>query len=101
MDNDDLRTLARKRLKATSDFKNFLLVLLGVSVILIVVWVVSGTDSFWPGWAIGGMGIAAFFMAIDVYGPGRSIVTEDAVDAEVAEVAEVQRITKKSRPPGI
>jgi hypothetical protein len=92
MNDEELRTLARKRLKARSDFKAFLLIWLGVSVILTVIWVVTNPGGyFWPGWAIGGMAIAAFFIGLDAYGPGRGIVTEEAVDAEV------RRITKQ--PP--
>jgi hypothetical protein len=92
METDELRTLARKRLKAKQEFKNFLLIWLGVSLLLTVIWMVSGTGYFWPGWAIGGMGIAAFFIGIDAYGPGRGVITEEAVDAEV------EKLTKGSPP---
>jgi hypothetical protein len=38
------------------------------------------------------MGVAAFFIGIDAYGPGRAVITEEAIDAEV------RRITKGSPP---
>jgi hypothetical protein len=84
MDDEELRALATKRLKAKSDFYNFLLVWLGVSVLLTVIWAVTNFGGyFWPGWAIGGMGVAAVFQAIAVFGPARGLVTEDAITAEM------------------
>jgi hypothetical protein len=84
MSTDDIRDQARKRLKSKADFKNYLWVWLGVSVILVVVYLISNPGGyFWPAWAIGGMGIAAFFQALSIYGPNRSAISESAVDAEV------------------
>ena len=92
--SDDIRDQARKRLKNKADFKNYLWVWLGVSVILTVVWAVSNPGGyFWPAWAIGGMGIAAFFIGLDAFGPNRGVITEAAIDDEVS------RITRGSREP--
>lgn len=85
MNDDELRTLATKRLKARSDFYTYLLVWLAVSLIVTFVWWMSGTGYFWPGWVIGGMGIAAVFQAIDVFGKHR-VITDSAVDAEVEKL---------------
>jgi hypothetical protein len=41
---------------------------------------------FWPIWPIGGMEIAAFFIGLDAFGPNRGIITEDAIDEEVAKI---------------
>ncbi|MET0885454.1 MAG: 2TM domain-containing protein [Mycetocola sp.] len=84
MDNEELRIVARKRLKAKSDFRQFLWVWLGVSVLLVVIWAVTNPGGyFWPAWPIGGMGVAAFFIGLDAYGPARGIITDDQVDAEI------------------
>lgn len=80
--DDELRSIAAKRLKARADFYSYLLVWLGVSILLTVIWAASGMGYFWPGWAIGGMGVAALFQAIGVFGP-RGVITESAIDAEV------------------
>jgi len=84
MDNEELRTLARKRLKAKSDFRQFLWIWLGVSILLVVIWAVTNPGGyFWPAWPIGGMAVAAFFIGLDAYGPGRGVITDDQVDAEI------------------
>jgi len=87
MNNDELRTLATKRLKARRDFYNYLGIWLGVSIIVIAVWALTTPGSyFWPIWPIGGMGIAAFFIGLDAFGPSRGIITEQAIDEEVARL---------------
>jgi hypothetical protein len=82
MNDDELRSIATKRLKARSDFYTYLLVWLAVSLIVTFVWAMSGMGYFWPGWVIGGMGIAAVFQAIDVFGKHR-VITDGAIDAEI------------------
>lgn len=84
MDDGEIRALATKRLKAKADFKNYLWVWLGVSVLLTAIWFIASPGSyFWPAWAIGGMGVAAFFQALGIYGPNRDVISESAIDAEV------------------
>jgi uncharacterized membrane protein len=80
---DDLRTIARKRLKARKDFVDYLMIWGAVSLLLIAVWFFSGpTGYFWPIWPILGMGIAALFIGLDAFGARRPI-TERDVDAEI------------------
>lgn len=84
MDDAELRALATKRLKARSDFYHFLWVWLGVSILLTVIWALTMPGGyFWPGWAIGGMGVAAFFQAISVFGPVGGVISDSKIDAEV------------------
>jgi len=85
---DDIRKIAKKRLKAQADFKQYLGIWLGVSLLLIAIWAFTsfstgGLIYFWPAWPIGGMGVGAFFMGLDAYGPGRRGITEADIDAEV------------------
>ena len=87
MDNEQLRALATKRIKAKSDYKYFLLIWLGVSIVLTVIYLVTNPGGyFWPGWAIGGMGIAAIFQGIAAYGPDRSLVPESKIEAEMHRI---------------
>ena len=88
---DDLRKLAKKRLKAKQDFKQFLGIWVGVSVLLVVIWAFTSYTTgkllyFWPAWPIGGMGVAAFFIGLDAYGPGQRGITESDIDAEVERI---------------
>lgn len=84
MDDAELRELAHKRLKARTDFYQFLLVWLAVSVLVTVIWALTNFGGyFWPGWVIGGMGIAAVFQAIGVFGPVRGVYSEDKVTQEM------------------
>ena len=83
--DDELRSIATKRLKARSDFYHYLLIWLGVSILVTAIWAISGAGYFWPAWVIGGMGIAALFQAIGVFGP-RGVITESAIDAEVEKL---------------
>lgn len=72
----------------------FLGIWLGVSLIVIAVWLLTDPGGyFWPIWPIGGMGIAAFFIGLDAFGPNRGVITEAAIDDEVS------RITRGSREP--
>jgi len=87
MDDEELRKSARARLKARSDFKHYLWVWLGVSLIVVVIWLITGYRTyFWPAWPIAGMGIGAFFMALSAYGPGTRVITDADVDAEVEKL---------------
>jgi hypothetical protein len=80
---DELRTIARRRLKARKDFIDYLLIWGAVSLLLTAIWFfTSPTGYFWPIWPILGMGIGALFIGLDAYGFRRAI-TERDVDAEV------------------
>lgn len=91
MNNDELRALAAKRLKAQADFRHYLWIWLGVSVLLVGIWfLTSPGEYFWPIWPIGGMGVGGFFIGLDAYGRGRRVITEADIDAEV------ERLSKRS-----
>ena len=80
-----LRDYAKKRLKNQQEFKQFLFVWAFVSVLLTVIWFwVSPNSFYWPIFAIGGMGIGAYFQWMEAYGPGlKKVITEADIDAEV------------------
>jgi hypothetical protein len=86
MDDEELRKVAHKRLQAKQGFIYFLFVWLGVSIIVTLVWLLSGGGYFWPGWVIGGMGIAAFFSGLNAYGPPSNVIPESKIDAEVRKL---------------
>lgn len=96
---DDIRTVARARLKARNDFKVMLAIFGVVTVLLLAIWFFSTgqpsgfTAYFWPVWPILGMAIAAVFAGLDAYGVTRRHITESDIDAEV------ERMTGR-RPTG-
>jgi hypothetical protein len=84
MNDEELRVIAKKRLKKQADFKQYLWIWAGVSILLTVIWLLTSPGTyFWPIWAIFGMGIGALFSGIDAYGKNPKIITERDVDAEV------------------
>lgn len=84
MTEPDLREIARRRLKARADFRQFLLIWGAVSIIVVGVWALTTPGGFfWPVFPVAGIGIAAMFMAIDAYGPNPKTITEADIDAEV------------------
>lgn len=90
--DDDLRKEARKRLKARSNFWSFVGVWAAVSLLLTAIWFLTSPGGyFWPAWAIFGMGVAALFIGLDAYGPGRRYHTEADVDAEI------ERMTRRPK----
>lgn len=85
-DNEGLRAAAEKRLRAQAGFKRTAGVFVGVWVICIAVWALSGRGYFWPAWVIFGMGIALFFMAWGAFGPRQSVPTQQQIDDEVRKM---------------
>lgn len=85
-DEDPIRAQARESLKNKQDFWRFFWIWIGVSIILTGIWFFTGYHVyFWPGWAIGGMAIGLFFTGLNAYGPGKRIITDDDIDAEIAK----------------
>ena len=84
-EDEALREYARKRIKNQQEFKQFLFVWAFVSVLLTVIWFWASPESFfWPMFAIGGMGIGAYFQWMEAYGPGlKKVITEADIDAEL------------------
>jgi uncharacterized membrane protein len=84
MDDDELRRVERNRLKAKSSFWVYIGVWAAVSLLLTAIWFFTSPGAYyWPVWPIFGMGVAAPFIGLDAYGPGRPYYTEADVDAEI------------------
>ena len=85
MNDEELREFARKRLKKQADYRNYLWVWLGVSLLCSGIWfITSPAEYFWPIWVIFGMGIGALFGGIDAYRTTNSnVISDEAIDREV------------------
>jgi hypothetical protein len=91
MNEEELRKLAKRRLKDKADFRQYLFIWLGVSLLLIAIWAITSATVgdplyFWPAWPIGGMGVAAFFMGLNAYGPQSNYITDDKITAEMDKI---------------
>ncbi|MEY2698694.1 MAG: hypothetical protein RL720_650 [Actinomycetota bacterium] len=87
MSDQEFRDIAKKRLKKQAEFKQYLWIWAGVSILLTVIWFLTSPGSyFWPIWAMFGMGVAALFSGIDAYGKKPKIISESDIDAEVEKL---------------
>jgi hypothetical protein len=82
------RDQIRKRLKKQQEFQKFLGVWGGVSVLLIIIWLLSTPGGyFWPMWPILGMGLGAYFQWREAYGPmEKREISEADIDAEIERI---------------
>ena len=83
------REQIRKRLKKQQEFKQFLTVWIGVSVMLTLFWLFTNPLAFfWPIFPILGMGLGAFFQWREAYGEPPREITEADIDAEIQRIRE-------------
>jgi hypothetical protein len=85
-DDGGLRDQAISNLKAKRGFWNYLFVVIGLTIVFLIIWAVTGMGYFWPMWPIAGMAIALVFSAIGTFGPGRSGPSEDQIQAEMRKL---------------
>jgi hypothetical protein len=76
-----LRERAVRRLKKQSDFRVHVLIYLMVNTFLVVIWVMTNVDFFWPILPIAGWGIGVVANAWDAY--GRDVPTESQISREM------------------
>ena len=81
--SDDIREVARKRIKARRDFWYMVLVFVIIMALCTVVWALTGMGYFWPMWPLFGFLIATVFSALSTFGPGARPITEQHIDDEV------------------
>ncbi|MCB0860853.1 MAG: 2TM domain-containing protein [Solirubrobacterales bacterium] len=84
--NSNLRDQAVKSLNAKHDFMTHLATYAGVSVLLVLIWLLTGTDNFfWPIFPIAGWGI--FGVIPHWWSVYRSKgLTEDKIQAEMEKI---------------
>ncbi|HSK28135.1 MAG TPA: 2TM domain-containing protein [Jiangellales bacterium] len=82
-DEQELRELATKRVKAKRDLQAHVIAYLTVNLFLVAIWYATGASFFWPMIPILGWGIGLAFNVWEVYSPA---ITEDKVDAEMDRI---------------
>jgi 4-hydroxybenzoate polyprenyltransferase len=78
---DAAREAARKRVEAKRGLLQTAVTFGIVWAVLIVIWALTDSDSFWPIWPILGMSVALAFQAWGVY--GRKPITDADIDREL------------------
>jgi hypothetical protein len=81
MADDDARAAAKQRLEDKRGFYGNLVSYLVVNAVLVVIWAVSDSGSFWPIWVIGGWGIGLALHGWDVF--FRRPITEADIQREM------------------
>lgn len=85
--NEDIREVARKRIKAKRDFWRLLLIFAAIAVIMNIVWFMSGYRSYyWPAWPMIGFVIALLFTGIGAFGPGNKPISDSDIDREIQKL---------------
>ncbi len=76
------RAWARRRLERKRKFYGDLVAYVAINAFLMVIWAVSGSGYFWPGWVAGGWGV---FLLLDAWGLYyRGPISEADIDRELA-----------------
>ncbi len=86
-DNGNLRDRALQRLKAKQGFWYALATWAVLSVVLLIIWALSGTGYFWPAWPIAGMAIWVLFSGLNAFGPGRGGPSESRIQDEMKRLS--------------
>jgi hypothetical protein len=79
--DDEARKAAIERLKDKRNVQYQAVTFLIVSVVLVLIWAVSGAGFFWPVFPIAAFLLAIGFAAFNAY--GRKPITEDEIDREM------------------
>ncbi|HET6831261.1 MAG TPA: 2TM domain-containing protein [Solirubrobacterales bacterium] len=85
LEQDDARERALNRLKAQRSFRGLAVTAVGVLVLMIVIWALSGGGYFWPIWVVFGLGVALVASGWQAYGPRQRPITEDDIRREIDE----------------
>ena len=78
---DETRRDALRRLEKKRAWTRSFLTYCVVNAFLVGIWAVSGRGYFWPGWVLGGWGIAQVLGYFEAF--ARKPITEADVDAEI------------------
>jgi len=86
LSDDEIREIATKRVRARRGFFWHVIVYVVINLFLIGIWYFTGRGYFWPGWVLGGWGIALIFNAIAAFGREDMWSEREAVDKEVEKI---------------
>lgn len=81
MSDNDARHAAVQRLQRKRGFMNYVVGAIGISILMVIIWFLSGRGYFWPMWVMGGFAIGLIFMGIGVF--TNKPITEDEIQQEM------------------
>ena len=67
MSDNDARHAAVQRLQRKRGFVNYVVGAIGISIVMVIIWALSGRGYFWPGWVMAGFAVGLIFMGIGVF----------------------------------
>lgn len=82
-DSDDIRSRAISNLKAKQAFWYSVAGWIALSIVMTLIWLLSGMGYFWPVWVIAATAIGLIYSAINAFGPGRGAPSESKIQREM------------------
>ena len=82
MDETQARKAAEERLQQQAGFKKMVAGFLGLIVLAVVIWALTGQGYFWPAWMILGLAVATAATAWSAYGPRPKGPSQAEIDEE-------------------
>ncbi len=66
MSDNESRHAAVQRIHQRRGFINYVIGAIVISLLMVVIWALSGRGYFWPGWIMAGFAIGLIFMGISM-----------------------------------
>jgi hypothetical protein len=88
MTTDSARAHARKRVEKRRSLQGGVVAYIVVNAFLVGVWATTGGGYFWPGWVLGGWGVA---MLLGLWDYVRGPVTDADIDDELRRMSDNRR----------
>jgi uncharacterized membrane protein len=86
MSDDEIREIARRRVRARRGFYWHLTVYVIVNLMLVAIWYFTSRSYFWPGWVMLGWGIGLVFNAVAVFAKGDIGAERAAIEKEIDKI---------------
>ena len=91
MSDEEIQDLAKKRIKKKKEFRSHLGVYIGVNILLIVIWALSGAGHPWFLWPLCIWGVFVVWGYFDVYVFGKGMQSDKAeIEKEVEQIKREQ-----------
>jgi peptidoglycan/LPS O-acetylase OafA/YrhL len=86
MSDDEIRELAKHRVRRRRGFYAHLTAYILVNLMLVAIWYFTGDHYFWPGWVMLFWGIGMVFNAVAVFAKGDIGSERAAIEKEIEKI---------------